>query len=104
MSFIIYHRLGSCERDPAPSIFTLLLDELDEAPEDEEHVSVSVVHESEWGLGCQRGGYVNYEHVEGDGEPRHMTNLSREKVLGLMQSVAAGELSKLEDEPWKAGY
>ena len=104
MSFLVYHRYGVCERDPATSVFAQLLDELEENPEDEEHTSVSVIHESEWGLSCYRGGYATYEHVEGDGEPRHMTDLSRERMLSLMQQVANGALAKLEEEPWRTGY
>lgn len=104
MSFLVYHRSGVSERDPPMSAFGQLLDELDEKPEDEEHTSISVIHESEWGLGCFRGGYVTYEHVEGEGQPRHMTDLSRERVLRLMQHVANGELTKLEEEPWRTGY
>ena len=101
MSFFVYHRSGACERDPGISTFGRLLDELEEHPEDEEHTSVSVIHETEWGLGCYRGGYVTFEHVEGEGEPRHMHDLSRDQMLLLMQRVANGELTELEREAWK---
>jgi hypothetical protein len=104
MSFFVYHRGGVCETDPPSSVFSRLVDEMEECPEDEEHASVSVIHESEWGLGYYGRGHVTYEHVEGDGEPRHMTGLSREKVLELMQGVAEGDLSRLEGEPWSPGY
>lgn len=104
MSFFVYHRSGACERDPPMSILDLLLGELEENLEDEEHVSVSVIHESEWGLACQRGGYATYENVEGNGEPRHMSDLSREQMLSLMQTIAEGELTKMEREPWLPGY
>lgn len=104
MSFFVYHRDGACERDPATLSFHGLLDELEENPEDEEHISISVIHESEWGLGCHVGGYVTFEHVEGEGQPRHMHDLSRDQVLLLMQQVANGEFSELEKLPWKAGY
>ncbi len=104
MSFFVYHRTGSSERDPAISSFDRLLDELKENPEDEEHTSISVIHESEWGLGCYLGGYVTFEHVEGEGEPRHMRELSRGQVLLLMRQVANGELAEVEKWPWKPGY
>jgi len=42
-------------------------DEIEERPHDEEHISVSVIKESEWGLGFYSGGYVTFENVEGDG-------------------------------------
>lgn len=104
MSFFVYHRTGSCETDPPYSIFPALLDELEERPDDEEHTSISVIHESEWGLGCYRDGYATYEHVEGGGEPRHMRGLSRKKLITLMESLAKGDLVALENEAWQAGY
>lgn len=104
MSFFVYHRYGVSERDPPRSVFPALLDELGERLDDLEHTSVSVVHESEWGLSIRRGGYVTFEHVEGAAEPRHMTGLSRSKVIELMESLSAGNLEALEREPWKPGY
>jgi hypothetical protein len=104
MSFFVYHRSGACETDPPLSIFALLLDELEERLDDEEHTSISVIHESEWGLSCYRDGYVTYEHVEGDGEPRNMRGLSRNRLIALMGTLAGGDLAALENEPWQAGY
>src|SRR5688572_16178930 len=98
MSFFIYHRLGASERDPAPTIFPRLLDELDEGLDDEDHTSVSVIHETEWALGFYRGGYVTFENVEEDGEPRHMRGVSREKAIELMQALAQGELEAVESQ------
>jgi hypothetical protein len=104
MSFFVYHRYGASERDPPPSIFPLLLDELEERLDDQEHLSASVIHESEWGLGLYRGGYVTFENVEGEGEPRHMRGVSREKAIEMMLSLSNGDLAALEREPWQPGY
>lgn len=104
MSFFVYHRSGACESEPPTSIFPLLLDEIEDNLNDEEHTSVSVIHESEWGLGFYRGGYVTFENVEGDGEPRHMRGVSREKSIGLMMALSEGDLLALEQEPWEPGY
>ncbi|MET3724171.1 hypothetical protein [Sphingomonas trueperi] len=104
MSFFVYHRGVVCETDSLASVLSRLADEMEECPGDEEHASVSVIHESEWGLGYYGGGYVTYEHVEDHGQPRHMTGLPRKKVLELMQSVAEGDLARLEDKPWSPGY
>jgi hypothetical protein len=104
MSFFVYHRYGASERDPAPSIFPLLLDELEERLDDHEHTSVSVVHESEWALGFFRDGYVTYENVEEDGEPRHMRGVTRERAVEMMRTLSVGDLAALEQEPWQAGY
>ena len=104
MSFFVYHRYGASERDPPRSVFPALLDELEEHLDDREHTSVSVVHESEWALGIGRGGHVTFEHVESAGESRHMSGLSRSKVIELMESLSAGDLAALERNPWKPGY
>lgn len=104
MSFFVYHRYGVSERDIPESAFPDLLDELEVRPEDKEHTSVSVIHESEWGLGFYRGGYVTFEHVEGEGEPRHMVNVSRQEQLVMMQLLANGDLDTLERRPWQPGY
>jgi len=104
MSFFVYHRYGASESDPARSIFPILLDELEERLDDEEHTSVSVIHESEWGLGFYRDGYVTFEKVDGSGEPRHMHGVSRVKAIEMMQALSVGDLSSLEREPWQAGY
>ena len=55
-------------------------------------------------LGVYRGGYVTFENLEADDEPRHMVGLSREKLLEIMAKLARGDLSALEPEPWKSGY
>jgi hypothetical protein len=102
MSFHVTHRRGNIEKAP-PSAFHDLLQELDANPEDQEHTSVSVTHESEWCLGAYRGGYLVFENLE-DGEPRHMTDVPPEKIMTLWQRLADGDLGALESEPWKPGY
>jgi len=102
MSFHVTHRLGNMEK-ATEAAFPELLRQLDADPEDQEHKSVSVTHESEWCLGAQRGGYIVFENLE-VGEPRHMSDVSPEKIIALWQLLAAGDLSALENEPWKPGY
>ena len=102
MSFHVTHRFGDMEEVPR-SAFPGLLRELDAYPEDEEHPSVALTHESEWCLGAYRGGYVVYENLEA-GEPRHMTDVPPEKIIALWQLLADGDLGALESEPWKPGY
>jgi hypothetical protein len=104
MSFFVYHRHGACQRDPAFSTFPSLLDELNERIEDQEHTSVSLIHESEWGLSVQAGGYVVFENVGGDGEPRHMRDVPRPKLIEMMETLARGDLDPLNNEPWQSGY
>lgn len=102
MSFHVTHRLGDMEEAPRSS-FPDLLQELEADPQDEEHISVSVTHESEWCLGAYRGGYVVYENLEA-GDPRHMTDVPAEKIVALWRLLADGDLVALESEPWKPGY
>lgn len=96
------HRLGDME-SVSHSAFPALLQELDAHPGDEEHTSVSVTHESEWCLGAYRGGYVVFENLE-EGEPRHMIDVSPDKIILLWCLLADGDLAALECEPWKPGY
>lgn len=102
MSFHVTHRLGNMEK-ALPSVFPKLLQELEADPEDEEHTSVSVTHESEWCVGAYRGGYVVFENLE-EGQPRHMTDVPPDKIVALWQLLADGDLGALESEPWKPGY
>ncbi len=104
MSFFVYHRCGVSERHPPPSIFPAILDELEEQFDDEEHTSVSIIHESEWGLSFHRGGYVTFENVEGESEPRHLRGVSREKAIKMMLALCEGDLAALDQEPWRQGY
>ena len=104
MSFFVHHRYGASESNPPLESFSALLDELEERLEDEEHTSVSLIHESEWALGISRGGYVSFENVESDDQPRHMDGVPREKIIELMQTLARGDLEALEREPWQQGY
>src|SRR5262249_3394514 len=103
MGFHITHRFGAKTRNPPFSAFRALLEELREHPKDVEHCSVSVTHESEWCLGACGEGYVVWEKLEGD-TPRHMTDLSDEKLLLLWEALAKGEIELIEREPWLPGY
>jgi len=85
--------------------FLALLRELEDRPEDTEHGSVAVTHESEWSLGVSRGGYITFENLEaaGGGE-RHMDEVPVSKILELFQHLAEGNLAAIEREPWLPGY
>lgn len=84
-------------------MFPALLQELEAAPKDKEHTSVSVTHKSEWCLGAYRGGYIVFENLE-EGEPRHKTDVSPDKIVALWCLLSDGDLDALESEPWKPGY
>jgi len=103
MSFFVYHRYGSAEPNPDLSVLPLLLDELNERPEDTEHGQVSLTHDTEWCLSASLSGVLIWENLE-SGEPKHMLSVSREAVLRLWGLLARGEISTIDREPWLPGY
>jgi len=89
------------DKSPPLSSLSPLLDEL--ATADPEHGDVSLTHESEWCISVSRSGYVTFENLE-EGEPRHMRDLSREKILDLWAKLSRGEIESIESEAWLPGY
>ena len=79
-----------------------LLDQLVDA--EDEHPNVAVTHESGWSLGAYRHGYITFEHLDGEGGPFHMRNVSRERTIELMELVARGEVQVVLEHDWKSGY
>jgi putative hemolysin len=103
MSFFVTHRYGDQDDGTSLALFPPLLRELDDRPEDTEHGSVAVTHESEWCLSVFRGGYVTFEHLE-DGGECHMLDVSEAKIIELWSLLAAGDIAAIQREPWKPGY
>ena len=102
MAFHITHRSGAMISNPPLSAFGALLNEPKEPPEDEEHVSVSVTHESEWRPVAYGGGSVVRENLDDD-LPRHMHGVADEKLLRLWEAPARSEIDVLALEPWLPG-
>ena len=103
MSFTITHRYGAMDRAPPLEQLPILLTELDKRPEDTEHGSVALTHESEWCLSVARGGYVVFEHLENGGE-RHMSSVSPEDIIRMWNLLAVGRIADLEAMAWAPGY
>jgi hypothetical protein len=101
MAFTVTHLNGRMTQNPPPSTFGPLYEELIKA--DDEHIDVSVSHESGWTLGAGASGWLVWENVE-DGEPQHMSSVSREKVLDLWKKLADGDIAAIHVEPWQPGY
>jgi hypothetical protein len=65
---------------------------------------------SRWG-GDEQGSSENrmreillvWENLE-EGEPKHMNNVPRDRVLGLWIKLSEGRLDEIEVEPWLPGY
>ena len=101
MAFTITHTHGAMDRNPALTVLPGLLAELETA--DAEHGDVALTHESEWCISVSRSGHVTFEHLE-SGSPRHMRDLSRERILDLWARLARGDIASIESEPWLPGY
>ena len=71
---------------------------------DSEHVDVSLTHESEWCLSAYPSGLLVWENVAGEGEPKHMRNVSQETVLQLWTLLSQGAISEIDKENWLPGY
>lgn len=105
MAFNLTHRYGSMDPGGSYSDFLALLCELEDRPEDTEHCSVAVTHESEWSLSVSRGGYIIFENLEAEaGGERHMDEVPVSKILELFRHLAEGNLAAIEQEPWLPGY
>jgi hypothetical protein len=105
MSFRVVHRYGANDRDPPLETLASLVSELDEDPDDIEHTSVGVVHESDWSIEAFINGLVTLEHLEElDIEPRHLYVSNRDEAVQLLRTAAEGRFDELFAEPWQPGY
>jgi hypothetical protein len=102
MAFCAYSRWGGSESNPSIERLRELLQSLD--INDPEHPDVALKHETEWCLSAFRSGLLVWENVEADADnPRHMTDVPREKVLCLWVKLAQGDIAAVEAEPWLTG-
>ncbi len=102
MSYWVNHLMGNSENEPAFSSLSSLFDELSEASS--EHTDVSLTHESEWCLSAFQSGLVVCENLAGEGEPKHMRNIQKDKIISLWQKLAQGKISEIHHESWLKGY
>ena len=102
MSYWANHLMGNSEHEVSFDSLPSLYDELTMA--DEEHTDVSLTHESEWCLSAFKSGLVVWENVAGEGEPKHMKNIPKEKIISLWQELAKGNISEVDKEQWSPGY
>jgi hypothetical protein len=101
MAFHVTTQFGATERNVSPERMARILATID--PDDEEHVDVSLTHESEWCIGVFASGLVVFENLE-VGDPRHIYLASPGEALPLWKHLSRGELAQLEVLPWLPGY
>src|SRR5437762_1399249 len=101
MSYHVNRRWGDSDDDPPVERMREALPELD--VEDIQHPDVALIYDSGWCLGAYPSGLLIWEHLGGD-EPRHMRNVTRERVLELWLQLSSGDIAGVDAEPWKAGY
>jgi hypothetical protein len=74
-------------------------------PDDEEHSEVSLTHDqTSWTLSCFLSSKIVFYQHEHEYKPRHLTGVSREKMLELWQKLAKGQFDELEKELWQPGH
>jgi hypothetical protein len=104
VAFHVSDRMGNCHVDASEAVIDEVLAELDE-PLDPEHPDVSIIHESEWSLGAFPSGLVIWENVADPmARPRHLRDVPRDKVRQLWMALAAGDIERVDREPWLTGY
>jgi hypothetical protein len=101
MAFHVTFRWGESEAEPTVNQMLAALSELD--AHDDEHPDASLTHESEWCLSAFESGLLVWQNLE-RGEPRHMRDVPRDRVLQLWLALSRGDLSSIEKESWLPGY
>lgn len=99
----VIHMDGSGENNPPVESLSSLYDELFSSGIVDGDVSV-INDNSGWGISAHRDGRVVFEHLGGQGTPRHMIPVSKERVLELWKRLIRGDTDGLLSEPWKPGY
>lgn len=79
-----------------------LYSELSQA--NQEQTDVSLTHESEWCLAAFSSDLLVWENFAGGGEPQHMLNVPKEKILELWSLLANGSIDEINKENWLPGY
>jgi len=95
------------EHDPSESRLSDVLEHMEDH-EGAEGFGVSLTcSQTEWSVYTEKTGLARWLNLSytshGNGAPRHMRQVSREKVLALWKLLAAGKIEDIEREPWQPG-
>ncbi|MCP4323564.1 MAG: hypothetical protein GY787_17275 [Alteromonadales bacterium] len=102
MAYWVNHLMGNSTIEYPLTKLDELYSELTDAQS--EHTDVSLTHESEWCLSAFSSGLLVWENVAGDGVPKHMSNITKGKVIELWSLLATGNIDKINNENWSSGY
>lgn len=102
MSFSVETRWGGAEESPSAERMRAILADLD--VRDNEHPDTWLTHESGWMLIADQSGRVVLENLESCAPPRHILDVSRERMLELWLQLAAGNIDEVERAPWHPGH
>ena len=94
---------GSGEDNPSEECLSKLYDELFLSGIVDGEVSV-INDDMGWGMSAHRDGRLVFEHLGGDGAPRHMIPVSKDRVLELWKRLIEGDINGLLSEHWRTGY
>jgi hypothetical protein len=104
MSFCVRDAIGSSLRDANDAQLEAVLASIRRTA-DHEHADVALEHETGWALTYFQGGLLVFENIEDPiGAPRHMRGVREARALLLWKALAAGDLTRIEREPWLPGY
>ncbi|MET9582725.1 hypothetical protein ABZY10_06335 [Streptomyces sp. NPDC006539] len=100
MSYFMYDVMGRTVDEPDPEMVRRVFDGLAQA--DDEHPDVSLAHESGWCLSAFGDDLVIWENPDADSvAPGEMRDVSREEILRLFGLLAAGDITSVEELPWR---
>lgn len=102
MAYWVNHLMGNSDIEFPLESLPDLYEELSSS--DSEHRDVSLSHESEWCLSAFSSGLLVWENVAGEGEPMHMRDVTKEKVIHLWSLLSKGSISEIDKENWLPGY
>jgi hypothetical protein len=98
--FHLTTRWGDSVDEPSLEQMREALAELD--VEDVEHPDTWLEHESGWSLSAFEVGLL-WQNIETDEPPRHIKDVTRERVLELWLKLAEGKVAEIDAEPWLPG-
>jgi hypothetical protein len=100
MQFYVSNALGESEDTPTEARLREFLNAID--PDDEEHGAAWVTDEFENSLEFNGDGTLVFSRASSP-DPRHISDVSKDRALALWNLLVSGRIADLEALPWKPG-